>query len=320
MAAITALDALHNHVRAAARDTDRRISHVRNQFATTRRTVSKVGRRSTTTRNVGTALGRTAAAAAVVAGAIVACKGALWIATGTLDNAEAIKNSTGALYRRIFGNRATSEIRAALENLSTAVVPSDEEEREEQALADELSRPDPAGELRWGALPDAAYLPTAPGASAASAAQPGPNQQHDRQGDQDASAGGGSSAPTGARATGAGEVGTSAVPVKRRRPGKIVAEFTVRGRKYALSGFWARLAFDAKERFRSVEYSTYNQAALSRWLDLKLRDAGEVRYQDRRANLGLVELFVWYVDDSEKALKDAFEELKAMGRIRTRVD
>lgn len=109
-------------------------------------------------------------------------------------------------------------------------------------------------------------------------------------------------------------------PSRKRAVDNLVCEFTIRSKTYRLNGFWARLAFDAKEKFRSVGYSSYNRAAMSRWFDKRLEDAGNVRYADRRANLGVVELYVWYVDDAEKDLEDAFNELKLMGRIRMRVD
>lgn len=313
MAALTAFDNICNNVQSAARNSDKQLNHLRNRLSTTQRAVSKVGKR----RNSGGVvcnLGRIGVVGAVAIGGVVACKSALWIANGTLDNVNSIKTGFAALYRRVCTSKSTSEIRAALESLSTAVVPSEQEEREEQAYADELAGESYGNPLRFGPVPNASGLPGAEAADRAGTAQPDPHIQPDTGGSSD-------SHPAPAFTFGTfGRAAASAVPLRRRKPSRIVAEFTVKGRKYALTGFWARLAFTAKERFRGVAYTSYNHQSLVRWLDQKLAEEENVRFTDRRAYLGLVELFVWYVDDQEKALQEAYSELKADGRIRMSAD
>lgn len=237
-----------------------------------------------------------------VVGAAIAARATLWVAKGTVDNVVAVSSGFGELYRRFVPSRATSDIRSAMESISEAVVKSEDEEQEDEDRVEALAGLAPyRGEFGTGLSPgdDHGVLGGEGGDDGA-----GPGAQLD---------------PDGAAVDVPGGPAPNTTRKSRRRP-NVVVEFSVKKRKYTLDGFWARLAFDAKERFRSVEYSTYSRNCLSKWLDLQIQKAGQVRYVDRRRNLGIIELYVWYVDDAEKDLADAFEELKALGRIRTRID
>lgn len=244
-----------------------------------------------------------AGTATVVVGTVLAVKSALWLANGTIDNACTLKAGVVALHRRIFGNSNTDSVRSAMETLSNAVVISEDEERENQEAVDALADDDPPG-LHF----DADNNPCPEGGCVG-----GGDRVPDVLGTGDA--------PVGRGGSGAADGAAGRSPSTRRRGrGAVVAEFKIGGKTYKLDGYWALLAFRAKERFRSVEYASYNQAALSRWLDNELKKKENLRWVDRRNNLRIVELFVWYVDDAEKAIADAFAELKADGRIRSRTD
>lgn len=255
-------------------------------------------------RRVHGALGATGLCVAGVIGGALAARGALWLARGTVDNVSAVASGFGELHKRLFGTKTTCDIRSAMESISSALVQSEEEEQDDKDKVDALSGPPVDGVGAGDGVPDAHAGGGERGGGDGDVAEPC------AQPDEDGAAGGGDGGAPPDRAAAA----------RRRTPRKIVVEFSVGNRKYQLDGFWARLAFDAKERFRSIEYSDYSKAAVSRWLDMQLRAAGNVRYVDRRRNLGIIELYVWYVDDAEKDLTDAFSELKAMGRIRTRTE
>lgn len=246
----------------------------------------------------------TAPPVAVVIGSVLAVKGAIWVANGTIDNVVAIKGSATALYKRIFGDRTTDTVRAAMETLSAAVVLSEDEERENQEEVDALAGDGPAG-VGGGADDEREPARGGLGGGGEGADEPAEGADPARPGRDDAA--------DGAARAGAGGR-------RRRGRGTIVAQFEVGGRTYKLDGEWARLAFEAKERFRGVGYATYNQAALSRWLNAQVEKKKNLRWTDRRANLGIIELFVWYIDDAEKALNDSFAHLKASGRIRGGLD
>lgn len=257
--------------------------------------VGAAGSRCAANPHVGRFVRGGAMGAATVVGAILVSRGALWAARGTCDNLQHVAAGFSSLHRRFFGTRAGSDVRTAMELLSEAVVPSEEEELEESDALDALTVE--PGPVRFGfGIPEAAVAGAARNEGVVPLIQPHPDVAAD-------------------------DVEREAARRRRRQPGKVVARFMVKERVYEITGMWARLAFEAKEHYRGVGYTAFSNASLNRYLDQQLAKLGpNVRVQDRLKNLRLISMFVWYVDDAEKDLQDAFAELRAMGRIRTTVD
>lgn len=107
---------------------------------------------------------------------------------------------------------------------------------------------------------------------------------------------------------------------RRARKAKPVVVFKLKEKTYRLTAQWAKLAMEAHERFRGIGYSAYNKAVVSRWIDLKVAGMQNVRWADRRANIPLIELYVWYITDAEADLAETFAELRAEGRVRMELD
>lgn len=258
-------------------------------------------------RSVSGPIGGVALGIVAIGGGIVAARGALWLATGTCDNVAAIAAGFSGLHRRFFGRAATNDIRSAMEGIATCLVPSQEEEQEDADRVDAIAS-DHGGVVGSGSGAD----DDGAGGGPAGAGGVG--------GDAELGAvePGAALNPEGARGDDGGKPQGSR---STRRGSKTAINFQIKNRSYSMSGVWARLAHNAKERFRSVEYDTYNNAALGRWLDVELRAMKDsVRTCDRLKYLRIIELFVWYVDEEEKDLMDAMEELKLLGLIRRRAD